>query len=396
MSTSALPALLGISGDAARRLVSGGALLAPATLARAQVTSRATALGADNATLQVFGADQPRFAGAARRLLTEGQRTNEITDPVAFGAGSGWSSIFSGTGAAPVITPNYGAIAAPDGSFTATRLQLDKGAGTLSTDRSGLSRTTTTTAARFVWARTLAGTATVQIGTSSVTPGVQSSLDTTWRRFGVSDGGGTHRIMVLGGGSGTSTTADLLVWGASSEAGVGFASSLILPPAGSPQSSTRGADLVSAPLAALGVGGNGACTLLWSGAMQVAAGAVTALLQLDDGTNALRWVVDNLAGNGSIRIIGTTGTAAVAGTAASWVSFRLGLAVDGAGRAALCMNGGAIAAATGGPTAGFTTVRLGTNATGGSAAFAETAALQVIPFALSDAALQAAVAGLPA
>lgn len=397
MSTVAFPALLGIQGEAGVRLVAAGAVRAPASLMRAQVTSRATAIGPDDVTVQAFAADMPRFAGSARRLVTEGQRTNEIPDPVAFGAGSGWSALSGGTGSVPVVTADYGPIAAPDGSFTATRLQLDKGAGTLATDRSGLSRATTATAARYLWARTLSGTATVQVGTSATTAGLQSSVDTTWRRLGVSDATGEHRIMLLGGGTGNSNSADLLIWGASSEGGATFPSTLILPPAGSPQSSTRGAELLSVPLAALGVSGAGACTIFWSGTFSNQTVGYTAiLLQIDNGSNTIRWYLDSRAGDGMPRIANSNGGIANLSAHTAGTPFRLGLTLDGAGRGAASMNGGAAVALTGGPASGLTMLRLGSSATGVSNVFAETAMLQALPYAMGDAALAAAVAALPA
>lgn len=396
MSTVAFPALLGVQGESGFRLIAGGSIRAPATLARAQVTSRATALGTDNATVQIFAADIPRFNGSARRLVTEGQRTNEIPDPVAFAGGSGWNALSGGTGTAPTITANYGPIAAPDGSFTATRLQLNKGAGTLVTDRSGISRATTATASRFVWARTVSGTANVQIGTSATTAGLQSPVDTTWRRLGVSDATSEHRVMLLGGGSGNSASADLLVWGASSEGGATFPSSLILPPAGSPQSSTRGAELVSATLASLGIGGAGICTVLWSGLFpQQAVGATAVLVQIDNGTNTIRWFIDSRAADGLPRLTNSNGGVANLSAHAAGVPFRLGFALDGTGRGAASMNGGAAVALTGGPSSGLTTLRLGSGATGLSNVFAETASWQVLPYAMSDAALAAAVGALP-
>jgi hypothetical protein len=396
MSTTAFPAILAVHGSSARILIRPGALHAPLALLRAQISSRATALGEDDATVQIFAADTPRFSTSARRLLVEGQRTNEIADPLDFSAAS-WSVLSGGTGSAPVITPAFGGIPAPDGSFTATRLQLDKGAGTLSTDRSGLSRSTTLNAARSLWARTLTGTATVQIGTSSATPAVQSSVDTTWRRFGAVDGGGVHRVMLLGGGSGNSDTADLLVWAASSEAGAGFPSSLILPPAGSPQSSTRGADLLSASLADLGIGGNGACTVLWSGLLpQQTVGYTAVMLQVDAGNNSTRWYFDSRASDGMPRLVNSAGGLSNLSGHAAGVPFRLGLALDGIGRGAASMNGGAPVVQTGGPAAGLTTLRLGSSATAGNNAVMETTTLRVLPQGLGDAELASAVAALPA
>jgi hypothetical protein len=402
MSTAAFPALLGVYAAASAPpqpdpgvLIANGALLAPLTLLRAQVSSRATGLAADDATLQIFGADVPRFAGSASRLMVEGQRTNDIPDPFGFAAGSGWNALSGGTGSAPVITPGYGAIAAPDGSFTATLLQLNKGAGTSSADQSGLSRNTSTSAARFVWVRTLTGTATVQIGTNGTAAGVQSSVDTTWRRLGVAAGGGVHRIM-LNGAAGSSASAQLLVWGASSEASATFPSSLVLPPVGASQVSTRGADLVAASLAALGIAGSGACTVLWSGRLpQISTNAAQTILQVDDGTISQRWVCDGQPTGSNIRIFGSNATTLSVGVATAGAPLRVGVAINGAGRAAACLNGGAVVATTGGPTGGLTTLRLGSNHAGGLGMFGETAYLRVLPTVLSDADLPAAVNALP-
>ena len=395
MSTVALPALLGIHGSGGRALVAPGAIHAALTLARPQVNSRATALGPDDATLQIHGADTPRFVGSARRLLVEGQRSNDIADPLAFGAGSGWTALTGGTGAAAVVTPGYGGISAPDGSFTATRLQLSIGAGTTTADQSGLTRDTAASAARYVWARTLAGTANVQIGTAATAGASQSTVDTTWRRLGSSGAGGVHRIALVGG-SGNSATADILVWGASVEANATFPSSLVLPPAGASQASTRGAELATASLAALGVAGNGACTLLWSGRLpQLATGTPLTILQVDDGTNTVRWQLDNQPTTANIRILGSGAMAVSAGAATAGAPLRIGVAIDGAGRAASSLNGAAAAGTTGGPTAGLTTLRLGANASAGNAMFGETAHLRLLPWALTDAELAAQVAALP-
>ncbi|WP_137177883.1 hypothetical protein [Roseomonas sp. AR75] len=401
MSLIALPALLGVHAGMSVAspeegvLISEGAIHAPLALLRAQVNSRATAFGSDDATIQAFGADVPRFSGSGARLVVEGQRTNDIVDPIDFTSAGGWTTQSGGSGSAPVVTPNYGAIAAPDGSFTATRLQLDRGPGTASTDFSGLQRSTSTSAARHVWIRTLGGTASVQIGTTSTTAGSQSSVDATWRRLGVSAGGALHRIM-LNGGAGNSATADLLVWGASSETNSAFPSTLVLPPVGLAQASTRGADLVNASLVALGLPASCACTVLWSGRLpQLPTGTGLTILQIDDGTNTVRWVVDKQPANGNIRIYGTGSTSVLSGTATVNAPLRLALAIDGAGRAAASLNGGAVVAATGGPSAGFTTFRLGTNASGSLGMFGETAYLRVIPTVTADADLPAASLVLP-
>jgi hypothetical protein len=400
MTTLAIPAILGVHAAAsaipAGTLIAGGILHAPAVLTRPQPSgARSTGFALDDATVVTFNADTPRFTGSARRLLIEGTRTNDIPQPTNFGAGSGWAALTGGTGTAAVITANYPSIAAPDGSFTATRLQLNKGAGTATTDQSGITRTSVTNAARFVWARTLSGTANVQIGTSTTTVGNQSNVDTTWRRLGFSGSGGVHRVN-LNGAAGNSASADLLIWGASVEANGAFPTSLILPAPATSAASTRGIELVTAPLASLGVPASGACTILWSGRAQVLGfGTLQTLLQLDDGTNSVRWVADNPASGTSIRIGGAGATTVTMGSGTANTPFRFGLAINGAGRAAGSLNGAAAVASTGGPTAGLTTLRLGIGATNANPTFGDVLYLRVLATVLSDTDLATQVAALP-
>jgi hypothetical protein len=58
------------------------------------------------------------------------------------------------------------------------------------------------------------------------------------------------------------------------------------------------------------------------------------------------------------------------------------------------LNGAAVVAVTGGPTAGLTTIRIGANVTGGLALFGSMGLLRLLPTALADGDLQAAVAAL--
>jgi hypothetical protein len=401
MSIVAMPAMLGVHAAAAATvpagtLIAGGVLHSPMTLTRSQPSgARSTAFGLDNATILAVAPDIPRFSGSARRLLIEGPRNNDIPQPTNFGSGSGWTTLTGGTGTVAVLTANYPTIAAPDGSFTATRLQLNRGAGTTSTDQSGISRSTVTTAARFIWARTVSGTANVQIGTNTTTAGNQSSVDTTWRRLGFGGTGGVHRVN-LNGAAGNSAAADLLIWGASVEANAVFPTSLILPAVGASAVSSRGAEIVTAPLAGLGVPASGACTILWSGRVQtIGNGTLQTILQLDDATNTIRWLVDNPASGGNIRIGGSGGSTVAMGVATAGTPFRFGIAINGAGRAAGSFNGAAAVAATGGPAAGLTTLRLGLSASGANPTFGDVLYLRVLNTVLSDADLATQVAALP-
>jgi len=128
---------------------------------------------------------------------------------------SPWTQDISGTGVQPVVTGNYGV--APDGSNTATRLQLDKGAG------AGFSRRQQELAGQgnkvytgSVWLKTNDGT-TKSVAVRNSTDIATVSVTPTWTRFTVSNAAPvtTPSLQVmLWDTAATSQTADLLVWGA--------------------------------------------------------------------------------------------------------------------------------------------------------------------------------------
>lgn len=186
--------------------------------------------------------------------------------------------------------------------------------------------------------------------------------------------------------SGTVTNAQL-------EVGA-FESSFVRSDSGQ---ATRGMDFVSASLSSLNIGGNGACTVLWSGRFNALPNAT--LIQADDGTNNNRNLLDVLS-TGVVRVGRANAAATAFATAASGVTagadYRIGLTADGAGRVAASVDGAAVVSVTGAATSGLTTLRLGNNAPGGTPMFGETAQFRMLPYALSDADLQAAVAALPA
>jgi hypothetical protein len=179
-----------------------------------------------------------------------------------------------------------------------------------------------------------------------------------------------------------------------------FASTPIIPPIDTPGASTRGADLVSASLSDLGVGGNGACTVLWTGRIpqNAPASADQAIFQLDTGATTDRHFVFNAAGGATIQLVcqvsGSTVGSGTAGTMTAGTLFRLGLSADGAGRVALCFNGATPVAVTGAASSALTRLLVGTG-TGSDEMFGETTRFAVLPFAMPDAELQAAVAAFP-
>ncbi len=394
MTAAYLSAALGVGGQVRRVLVQPGSIRAPFTLNRAQVGAQATAIAANGTSVEIFGQGTARFTGTARRLLIEGQRDNAIAAPNNFG--TGWTAISSGAGSSPpVLTPNVATIAAPDGSFTATRMQAEAG----TSGWSGLTRPVATNSVRSVWIRTVIGTARLQIATSGTMVAEQADVTTTWQRIWRSNVDGAHRILALSSVSGNSQSVDVLLWGASSETASLFPSSLVLPPTGTSQTTMRGPDQASAMLSSLGIGAGGGCTILWSGVIPFigTSGAHQTIIQVDDGTNAncfrLRCLPGGSVAAGHV-LSGTTVDAVSPGNALAGTLFRAGLTIAG-GRIAASVDGGLARVATGGPATGLTTLRLGVDAVLGASMFGETASLTVLPFALTDARLSAAVAATP-
>lgn len=73
------PSILNRANLEDTRLVSPGYISPSMVFSRAQVSSFSTAFDASG-NLVEYGADVPRFNGAAQRLLLEGQRTNFVSD----------------------------------------------------------------------------------------------------------------------------------------------------------------------------------------------------------------------------------------------------------------------------------------------------------------------------
>jgi hypothetical protein len=311
-------------------LISPGALVAPLTLSRAQVSAFSTALAPDGVTWAEFGADVPRFNAAGRRLLIEGQRTNLMT-----------------------------------------------------TARAPATETVTVTAAAHV----LSFVGTGSITLSGVATGTLSGTGATTRVFlSFTPTAGALTLTVAG-----SVALAQLELGA-------FASTPILPPAGSPAASTRGTDTLTAPLAALGIGGNGACTLLMSATHTAA--IQNALLSVSDGTNNNRLTLrTTLAGNAFVlegRIAATPIAAVtqVGNPVALGSPWRAALILPGDGSARCVGTAGSTAVLTGGPTSGLSLLRVG-SAEGSFVMFGEVAGLSALPVALSDDDAQSRLASLP-
>lgn len=158
---------------------------------------------------------------AGKRLLYATPRTNQMihSQDATF-----WTNVNSGTGAVPVKTANFAA--APDGTTTATRVQLDRGAGTTVTDRSevdGIVLTLTGGNAytSSAWMRTNDGSTKLVGHSFSGQAFVLQTVTGTWQRFSTTilgyDGTAGAITLVMRGTLGTDQAVDLLVWGAQFE-----------------------------------------------------------------------------------------------------------------------------------------------------------------------------------
>lgn len=244
---------------------------------------------------------------------------------------------------------------------------------TLSTQSVSVTAGTYTLSFRGTGSVTLSGAGSGTLAGSGATTRVQLAVTVTT---------GTLTLTVTG----SVTTAQL-------EVGP-FASSYIPTDA---TAKTRGADLVSASLAALGIPASGACTLLWSGKIgRVASGQFQTVAHIDDGSANNRALLRN--DNTSLtlwRVTGGAASSAVIGPISSDTMFRCGMSLDGSGRVAASLDGGSVSAVTGAPTSGFTMLRAGTDNAGLQALFGDVGRLDLIPCAISDTRLQAEVAAMP-
>ena len=123
------------------------------------------------------------------------------------------------------------------------------------------------------------------------------------------------------------------------------------------------------------------------------------LLQIDDGTDTNRVLIRNDFGANNLGGVWFTsagsGVTGFAGTFVAGTPFRIGATIDGSGRIAVSFNGNAPVAATGGPVSGLTRLRLGNTSSGGTSMFGEVGHVRVLPYAVSDASLQALLSGVP-
>lgn len=429
----ALIPMLGLSGQAGFMLAAAGILNAPASLSRAQAASVATALGADGATWQQVGGSVPRFNGTARRLLHEGQRTNAIRNPrgegaltTTYAAGVGAGSTFATHWWLPNRLANLALDISPVSAFGMTGVRLRY----YGTTNAAPGNETVEFELRNVFGATSAAAVTGSFFYRLVSGSLPAGVQPTARIIAVQANGSTpvtinasapllmdatlrraaHTVTPGANSAFASLGFHLQAWPANTacdftvdlfwpqlELGA-FASTPILPPPGAPAASMRGGDSVTAPLAALGIGGNGACTVLWTARHTAPTSFWQALIEIGDGsTEANRFTVVRPQGLQTPRLYHGVTVFADAAPITSTDINRYGVSIDGAGRAALCVNGAAPVVVTGGPTNGFSQLRLGSEAFNPLQApfFGEFGTLRAIPGSVSDAALQSLVAALP-
>ena len=147
--------------------------------------------------------------------------SNLVTDSETLDSAS-WLKLAAGTGVIPVVTANVGV--APDGTTTADRVQLDRGAGTTASDISRLVNATVpllpaNVGMLSVWLRSFDGVSTYAVGLTNGSASSTVTVTGVWQRFSLASISSTANAQVRLQGDITQQTADLLVWGAQIEPG---------------------------------------------------------------------------------------------------------------------------------------------------------------------------------
>ena len=188
-----------------------------------------TTLSIDNVSVkEVIENDVPRLDysdGSCACLLLEPQSTNTIT----------YSENFSQWNQASTPTLTSGQLA-PDGTLGATKIS-----GTIGSSYIYLSSTTSTTATRSIYARTVSGTGTAKLMSHNSNTNNLFTLTEEWQRFELTtsnSSGGTNFYVDLRDSS--QTLSEFIIWGAQSEA-LSYATSYI--PSNSGSQTTRTADV---------------------------------------------------------------------------------------------------------------------------------------------------------
>ena len=165
-----------------------------------------------------------RWQGTATSRPVLSARYNLLTKTEDFSVAAAWPTEATGTGSAPVCTARYAT--APDGTLTATRLQLSLNGGTAAADRSGVAQTVAavTQAASYKGVIWLKATTPADIGKTVLLRHVGGTnyhpcvLTADWKAFERVEAAATsYGVFVLGlrgASGGASDSVDILVWGA--------------------------------------------------------------------------------------------------------------------------------------------------------------------------------------
>ncbi|MBI0534634.1 hypothetical protein D9599_03495 [Roseomonas sp. KE2513] len=402
-------------GGGPLRLVSAGALSGGLALTRA---STALAADTDGTTMLSFAANAPRFQGAAQRLLVEGGRTNSLRNPRLEGAVAG----------SPGTPPTYWTIAALAGTTSTLALGTDPtyGLPVLSVRVQGTPTATgyftvtpeVTSAAAMpasigqtwtfsAWVRLAAGSLPassnyrirIQERGGGATPAsdVQFTPAGAWQRITVTrtitDATTTYIQLGIMPNLAVSVAADFTLQIMTPQAEQsGFASTPVLPAAGTPASSTRGADVPVFSLNAARAAAGSLVGTFMLPTVSTGAADVQGLLVLDDGTDGNRFGLRKPGGAATLQPFrsasGTLTSGSSIQTLAPGVAFRAALAWDTSGIVACC-NGGTVMSLAGAiPSVNRLLVGHGAS-TLGQGAFGEVGPLDLHPTRLPDATLQA-------
>jgi hypothetical protein len=409
--------------------VYGAALIRPAAIAdvflasaRAQAGGvRAFSFGTDGETWLQYAADTPRFFGAERWLLLEGQRTNAIRYAGFEGGTSG--VIGSGGGFSAAIV-----VAAVTGLTVTLTTGLDEdGLPAIDVEYAGTHaggianlifwETTSAVAANSgeVWrvgqfVKLQSGALTNMALThlmqfvGATTTGAGSIVPTGsplgQQRFEQAFTAGAGTTAARPGLRCTFTAgavAAKLRIAVPSLALVDFLSSPILPPIGSPGAATRGVDSLTGSFSALFPTGIG--TLL--GTVVIPQNAPTGIdqtiIEMHDGSANNRVRLRNAAGGATIvagrTVAGSATDATSLGSMTAGTAFKFGITWDGVNVVAN-LNGGTNQTVAGVP-GGLTTLRIGADVNGDNALFGRVGYLDALPYVIPAANLPAAVSAMP-
>lgn len=178
--------------------------------------------------LQTAASNTPRkghnpATGAVRGLLLEEQRTNLLQRSAEFD-NAAWVKSKSGVASTPVVTANYAS--APDGSTTASRLQMSLAGGSAGADYARVAQnrpvSVGVTHSKHIYVRSIAGPCTVLWRDDYAATHNYISVSSDWQRFNTTETSplaNANPGIWLRGATATSSSCDILVWGAQLEAG---------------------------------------------------------------------------------------------------------------------------------------------------------------------------------